>query len=181
LTLKMLLTAVVSLGFAATALPAAAAEEAMAMPMANCAAMDTALPAPLAGWTTKAPLTAAAQVSRVPGAPLPPGKAFTATLLPASGVSFPAPPAKAGDAASHAGLFGLTVKEAGTYRVALGAGAWIDLVKDDKAVASSAHAHGPACSTVRKMVDFTLPPGDYVVQISGSADLKVAIMVARLP
>nr|WP_179220809.1 hypothetical protein [Sphingomonas laterariae] len=44
-----------------------------------------------------------------------------------------------------------------------------------------ATAHGPACSGVRKMVDFRLKAGRHVLQIAGSASPAIALMVTRLP
>ena len=83
--------------------------------------------------------------------------------------------------ASHGGLVGFSVTEAGTYRVALGSGAWIDVVRGGKAAASTAHGHGPACSGVRKTVDFPLTPGRYILQIAGNGTPSIAVMVTRLP
>lgn len=90
------------------------------------------------------------------------------------------PPEKPGKPATHGGLASFTVATPGTYRVALGAGAWVDVVRDGKAVASVAHGHGPACSTIRKMVDFRLTPGRYLLQIAGNADPVIPVMVAAL-
>ena len=66
----------------------------------------------------------------------------------------------------------------GTYRVALGAGAWVDMLRDGKAIASTAHGHGPACSGIRKIVDFPLTPGSYVLQLAGSPDANIPVLVA---
>ena len=60
-------------------------------------------------------------------------------------------------------------------------GAWLDVLKDGKPVASSAHAHGPDCSTIHKQVEFKLEPGRYVLQISANADAKLPILLAKRP
>lgn len=162
-----------------TASAALAQGQAMTMPMAaTCPTMDATLPTGLAGWAAKTPLASAAATGGLGTAALTPGQAHTAQLHPAAGVTFPAPPGKAG---GHGGLFALTVATAGTYRIALGAGAWIDLLSAGKPIAPISHAHGPDCSTVRKMVDFPLSPGAYVVQVSGNDDAVLAIMAAKLP
>ena len=70
--------------------------------------------------------------------------------------------------------------EAARYRIALGAGAWIDVVEDGRAVTSVAHAHGPACSGIHKTVDFDLAPGKYVLQVAGSDAPVATVMVAKL-
>jgi hypothetical protein len=78
-------------------------------------------------------------------------------------------------------MFQLTIDRPGTYRIALGAGPWIDVLKDGKPVVSSAHSPGPSCSTVRKVVDFPLQPGRYVLQVSAAADPRLGIVVVARP
>jgi hypothetical protein len=168
---SLLLAAVVMAG-------AAQAQEA---PAPACTVKDADLPAELAGWTAKAPLDAAAGAEGLAKAALVPGQAYQAVLPSTPAVAYAAPPEKPGDPASHGGLFSLTVPAAGTYVVALGAGAWIDVLKDGAPLASVSHGHGPACSTVRKIVGFDLPPGRYVVQISGAGPAQLPIMVGRRP
>ena len=99
---------------------------------------------------------------------------------PGAKVSLPVALRKPDAPATFAGLFAFTVPTAGRYRVALGAGAWIEVARDGKAVASAAHAHGPACTPVRKMVDFDLQPGTYLLQVSGSTAPRLHLLVAHL-
>jgi hypothetical protein len=163
-------------------LTAPAAALAQTAPASACATMDAEVPAELAGWTAKTPLSAASVAADLSKASLTPGKAFLATLPATSSVTYVVAPEKAGDPASHGGLFDLNIPTAGTYVVALGAGAWVDVLRDDGAsVRSSSHGHGPACSTVRKIVAFELQPGRHVVQIVGSVPAALSIMVARRP
>ncbi|MGN7161220.1 homogentisate 1,2-dioxygenase [Sphingomonas sp. SAFR-052] len=136
-------------------------------------------PAELAGWNDRRTVTAGADGGRA--TPLTPGTAVTATLLPTSDLRYVATPAKPGSADSRGGLFAFTVATPGRYRVALGSAAWIDILADGKPVASTTHGHGPACSGIRKMVDFELGRGRHLLQIAGSRDAAVALMVARLP
>lgn len=89
-------------------------------------------------------------------------------------------PEKPGEPASNGGIFTFNVPTAGRYRIALGAGAWIDVLKGAVPAASVAHAHGPACSTIRKMVDFKLQPGRYLLQIAGSSAATLPMMVSRV-
>src|SRR3546814_11240362 len=60
------------------------------------------------------------------------------------------------------------VKKAGRLIVALDAGAWIDLVRDGAAQKSITHGHGPACSGIRKMVEYDVTPGRYQLQIGNA-------------
>mgnify|MGYP001054763883 CR=1 FL=1 len=157
--------------------PAASAQT----PPACSAEAKPALPAALAGWATPAPLAAAADHDGLARATLAPGKAATVTLLPTPTVHYPLQPEKPGGSVSHGGLLAFAIARAGNYRIALGSGAWIDVVRDGKAVVSTAHGHGPACSTIRKMVDFSLEPGDYVLQVSANAAAELAVLIAPLP
>lgn len=83
--------------------------------------------------------------------------------------------------ATYAGVFSFNAAQAGRYRVALGAGAWVDVVAGTQALPSVAHAHGAECSPVRKMVDFDLEPGRYLLQIVGNERPDLPMMVVRLP
>ncbi len=150
-------------------------------PEPPCPATAPALPPELAGWATKAAITAAAQARDGAKSVLAPGQAATIALLPTPQVRYPAQPAKAGDGASHGGLVSFAVATPGTYRVALGAGAWIAVAQRGSLLASVGHGHGPACSGVRKMVDFALRPGRYVLEIAASAQPSLDVMIARLP
>ncbi|HEX4272840.1 MAG TPA: hypothetical protein VHZ32_15725, partial [Rhizomicrobium sp.] len=62
-----------------------------------------------------------------------------------------------------------------------GAGPWIDVLKDGAAVTSGVHGPGPACSGIRKTVQFPLQPGRYVIQISANAGDSVPVMVSLVP
>lgn len=147
----------------------------------DCSLVRVALPPELAGWSERAVVPVAKDAKGVKKAVLSVGKAVDARLLRTSDVRYGLRPEKPGGSVSYGGLFGFAVKEAGTYRVALGSGAWIDVVKDGKAVASTNHGHGPDCSGVRKMVDFPLEPGRYVLQLAANGAETLPVMVARLP
>lgn len=132
----------------------------------------------LAPWSNPAPLAAAGDAARAPV--VAPGQAAEVTLLPTPQVRYPLRPEKPGGSVSYGGLIGVNIAEAGTYRVALGSGAWIDLVKDGVAAKSVAHGHGPDCTGVRKMVDFPLLPGRYTLQLGANGTASIRVLVARL-
>jgi hypothetical protein len=131
------------------------------------------LPATLAGFSSKRPVLASP--SSTPTLVLTQGA--RATLLPAGAVRLPVTPRRAAPAVSYSGLFAFTVTQPGRYRVALGAAAWLDVVRDGAALTSVAHAHGPDCSGIRKMVDFDLQPGRYLLQIAGNPTPRVDVLV----
>ncbi len=145
-----------------------------------CSGAPVAPPAELAGWISPIAITASGDASATRDATLDIGKAVTATLKSTGDVKYPMRPEKPGGSVSYGGLFAFTVTEPGTYRVALGAGAWIDVAKDGKPVTSTAHGHGPDCSGIRKMVDFPLERGRYVLQIAANGTPTLALMIARL-
>ncbi len=144
-----------------------------------CPATPPALPAELSGWNQRKALPASADARSATR--LEPGRAVDGGLRPTPQVRFALRPEKPGGSVSFGGIYALTVKQAGNYRVALGSAAWIDVLKDGAAVMSIAHGHGPDCSGIRKMVDFTLEPGEYVLQISANPEAKLPLLVTRLP
>lgn len=94
-------------------------------------------------------------------------------------LAYAVPPEKA--ATGYGAVLAFDVASAARYRIALGAAAWIDVIRAGAAQGSVAHAHGPGCSGIRKMVDFDLRPGPHLLQLSGSAGATMRVMVARLP
>lgn len=138
-----------------------------------------------AACATPAPLPASLTGFRDPiavvtGGDVLVGKAARVTLGPPGQTRFAVAPGKAAGVNSYAGQLAFRVASAGTYRVALDSGLWVDVVANGKTVASATHGHGPACSGVRKMVDFVLTPGRYVIQLSGAAKPAAVVMVARI-
>ncbi len=70
--------------------------------------------------------------------------------------------------------------KAGIYEIYLSETGWIDVIKDGAILKSTAHRHGPDCSTIRKIVSFTLAPGRYTIRITRSpkSDTTLAILPA---
>ena len=146
---------------------------------AACPTIDAALPADLAPWTSARPLAAARSTVDLASARLTPGDTVLLALAASGEVGYAVPPSKPEAASSHAGLAGFTIADAGTYRIALSSGGWIDLTREGKALASTGHSHGPACSSIHKIVEFSLQPGPYVLQISGNAEPQVRVLITR--
>ena len=169
-----------ALTIVAMPLPAAAQSE-MAAQGPACATTDTSLPPALAAWPTKVEMSSAASVADLPKAVVVTGQAARVSLHGTRDVAYPVQPEKPGGSVAHGGLLAFSIDQPGAYRVALSSGAWIDVIKDGQSQISTAHGHGPACSTIRKMVDFTLQPGRYVLQISANADAEISVLVTRAP
>lgn len=135
----------------------------------------------LTPWNTPRQQQASVRPSQISGSAIAVGEAVRLSLLPTPQVRYPVRPEKPGGSVSFGGLLRLDVIEAGTYRVALASAAWIDLVRDGKALSSGAHGRGPECTGIRKMVDFQLTPGRYTLQIAANGEAETRVLVARLP
>jgi hypothetical protein len=145
----------------AAAAPAAPAAPAPVAPA--CATTDAALPAPLAGWTA-------------PADSFDIGKAVTLTVGEADKIAGVPQAKKPGGAV----LIGFKVEKAGTYGIALDQPGWIDVlpgIQGTTALESSAHGHGPACSTIRKIVRYALQPGAYRLYLTGLAKPNARVML----
>lgn len=148
---------------------------------ASCAAPES-LPGPLAGWAAPhRPIAAAHRAAATRNALLTRGEAADVTLQQTPRVAYPVEPGKPGGSVSFGGLLAFDAAEAGTYRVALGSAAWIDVVEGGGSLVSVAHGHGPECSGIRKMVDYPLKPGRHVLQIAASGEATISVLVTKLP
>ncbi|KQT32406.1 hypothetical protein ASG29_11500 [Sphingomonas sp. Leaf412] len=154
----------------------AAAQDAATDP--RCASVRPAYPAGFGGWSTRTASSAGATPRTAPV--LPVGRAADLSLRPLAEVQPVAPWGKT-PVDGHAGVAMFQVTRAGTYRVGLGSAAWVDVVRAGKPLASSAHGHGPACTGIRKIVDFRLQRGRYILQLSGSAAATVPVLIAQAP
>lgn len=154
---------------------------AVAQDKVDCATATVILPAELADWSKRAPLAAVGAVGDVDAAMLTAGAAVDAKLRAAADVRYVTSPQKPARAGGHGGLFSFEVSQPGTYRVAMNGAGWIDILNGGRPSSTSAHGHGPACSGIRKMIDFPLNRGRYVVQVMGNPDPAVALLIVRLP
>jgi hypothetical protein len=145
----------------------------------RCTAARATLPAGLTGWTRRAPLAAGTSTRSAPVIVV--GHGADLRLAPAEQVTPAVAPQREPDTGETAGLALFQVARPGTYRVALGDAAWIDVVRAGRALVATAHGHGPACSGIRKMVDFRLQPGRYVLQLSGATAASLPVMIAHAP
>lgn len=85
-------------------------------------------------------------------------------------------PEREPDVFKFGGMVPIDVKKPGRLIVALDGGAWIDLVRDGHVVKSVTHGHGPACSGIRKMVEFDVEQGRYLLQIVNAPTDKIHAM-----
>lgn len=178
--MKMLAFALSAALSAASARPAAAQDMAMPQAAPVCPRDAEPIPATLAAWTDRKPLTAATDEATLGTALLAPGTAIDLALAETPAVTYLVRPSHPGGSVSHGGMLRFTIASAGTYRVAIGSGAWLDVVAAAASLESVGHGHGPNCSGIRKMVDFALKPGSYVLQIAGNGEAHLPVLIARL-
>jgi hypothetical protein len=169
----------IALAAVVLAAPALAQQHDHAAPA--CTAMDAALPAGLEDWNGGAVLPTLRNAKDASDLRLTPGKGYLASLAPTSSVVMAVAPEKPGGSVSYSGLFHFNIETAGNYAVALSTAAWIDVVEDGKAVEPLSFGHGPACTTIRKMVVYPLKAGQHVLQIAGNGAETAKLMVAKQP
>lgn len=166
-------------------LPIGLAMLASAVPLApataECPAGGMALPVAYSAWTTAKPLPSATGVGAVSAASFAAGDAVDVRLHPDGKVTYVTLPKGAGEAASFGGLASFEVMQAGVYRVALGDFAWVDVDRDGKPLTPAAFGHGPECTAVKKVIDYQLEPGRYVLEISGEKASTLQLLILPRP
>lgn len=151
---------------------------------APCTAMDANLPAPLAAWTTPGQgdpgdLTRpVVLLSRTPEdqarLDASPGVSIDVGEAVARAVANPPVAAQTGGVVH----IGFRIDKPGTYGIALDQPGWIDVAPRGGApLASTRHGHGPACSTIRKIVRFELQPGRYELRLSKLTRPQARVML----
>lgn len=143
-------------------------------------AKEAVLPPELSAWKSLSYVGSAHNAKELSNATLTLNTASVVGLLPTPKIEYAARPMNEGGSVSFGGMFQITLKEKGLYRVVLANASWIEMVKDGKSVQSVAHAQGSKESGIRKMVDYPLDEGTYTLQLSAGADTTSALMVTRL-
>ncbi|MGO8954391.1 MAG: hypothetical protein ACLPWS_09770 [Rhodomicrobium sp.] len=110
-------------------------------------------------------------------------RGVTLELQPYATVPFVLPPARQPKTADSYGgvIIFANLPKAGTYQITASAEAWIDVIQNGKAVASTAHTGKRDCVDIRKSVRFELEPGPVIIQVSGAAanSIKLAVLPAE--
>ncbi len=108
------------------------------------------------------------------------GKGADVTLQPSAHIVWPVRPERPGDAASHGGVLEFAIA-----RPSLSCGARRGSVGGCRAGWQGRRIHYPcpwrACTGIRKMVDFPLAPGVYVLEIAGNEKPQIPVLLVRLP
>jgi hypothetical protein len=113
---------------------------------------------------------------------LVPKQLYQLTLSPQDQVSFAVTPGKRMLAdGAYAGVAHVHIAQPGSYRVALDGGFWIDLVSGNTLITSSDFTGQPHCDAPRKIVLFSMPAGDLVLQLSGATSTQVRVAIVPAP
>ncbi len=129
----------------------------------------------LTAMLTRASATAAATGTGSAASTIAIGHPTRLALQPIAAMHWPDQPTKKNG--PYAGLAAIDVPNAGTFTISLGARVWIDVLEGSTAIASTSHRHGAACSGIAKQVVFPMVAGRHVIEVSGSAAPRVAILV----
>ena len=143
-------------------------------------AKEIDLPPELNAWKSLSYVNAAKNAEELPNAVLTLNNASFVGLHNTPKVTYITRPGNEGGTVSYGGIFQIEIKENGIYRIALGNASWVDINKDVKVAKSIAHKGGPENSGVRKMLDYSLEAGIYVLQLSAGADSTTALLVSKI-
>ncbi len=136
-----------------------------------------ALPPEFEIWSQSVPAVSAPDPTHPGETVMRPGKSLDLALSPTATVHYAVAPAKPPQPETFGGTVRLRITRAGTYSIALDAAAWIDVVQHGRGIDSVSYRRAPEGSGLHKIVDFPLSSGSYLVQIVGSGQQKVRIMV----
>lgn len=106
-----------------------------------------------------------------------PSRLYEVALSPQEDVKYAAPASKKmlADGASG-GMVRFRIADAGSYRVSLNAGFWIDIAAAGKTVPSLDFSGSPDCAAPRKIVVYELPANqDLFLQFSGATPEQVRV------
>lgn len=107
---------------------------------------------------------------------------YELTLSPQAGVSFAHTPSKkALNDGAYAGLARVRIPAAGVYRVALNSPLWVDVVSEGKVLRSGDFTGNHACKTLSKLVEFQMPAGEVLLQLSGAGQAHVRVALTASP
>jgi hypothetical protein len=103
-------------------------------------------------------------------------------LAPEGQVVFVVPPERSRPATDNfGGVVRLRADIAGTYRIFVNQGLWIDIVAKGRLIASNDFQGRAGCQAPHKIVQYVLPgEQDLVLQLSGGRDGRVRIAITRL-
>lgn len=146
------------------------------------AVSDSNLPEAFAAWARPPAAAEAATSTTGPRPELVPDQPLALRLKPADAVTFANPPGQLRKAdGAHSGLLSVRVPAEGNWRIAASGPVWIDLIGPAGPVAATGHGRMAPCTSIRKVVEFPLPAGTWLVQVNGNPGPDLRLMLSRAP
>jgi hypothetical protein len=127
----------------------------------------------------KALLAAPVSVASGAEAAQPLGVAIKLALVPFADAKLPMEPTRTPRSAdSYAGYLRVpALPKAGTYRIPLSGGGWVDVFQGGRDVKSSAFSGATGCGGVRKSVKFELSAAPFIIEVTGTTARDIGIVV----
>ena len=149
-----------------------------ATPAASPPVCTATYPADLAAWRDAHPVEHGVMIGRTAELPARPIANVRLAVVPGKPLS-----------GSHFASASFDVAAAGTYRVAAGGvnapikPLWLDVAgADNTPLRNVTFGHGPACTSITKVVEYKLAPGRYTFLATGLTDAApVRVLIVRKP
>jgi hypothetical protein len=128
----------------------------------------------------RAALTAPDRVKLASGGELAalPATGMTLALQAPADAKLPMPPERAPKDGTFAGFTSIkTAPKAGIYTVSLSAGGWVDLVQDGHFLKPKAFSDATDCDGIRKTMKYQIGASPFVLQVSGTRENSVSIVI----
>jgi hypothetical protein len=107
-----------------------------------------------------------------------PSTAITLTLRAPGEAGLPSPPERAPKEGTFAGFASFkNPPKAGIYTVSLSAGGWVDLVQDGHFLKPKAFSGATDCDGIRKTMKYDISASPFVLQISGTKEDSVSVVI----
>jgi hypothetical protein len=107
-----------------------------------------------------------------------PATGLTLALVPPADAKLPTPPERAPKDGTFAGFTSFkTAPKAGLYTISLSAGAWVDVVQDGHFLKPKGFSGATDCDGIRKTMKYQLSASPFVLQVSGSKDDSISVVI----
>ena len=113
-----------------------------------------------------------------PGGEIAPAAAARLALAPIADAKLPQEPTRKPRDGTFAGFVRVAaLPKAGTYKVTMSKGGWIDVFQDGREVKSGAFSGATGCEGLRKSVKFNLAAAPVLLVVTGAPDKEIAVVV----
>jgi hypothetical protein len=107
-----------------------------------------------------------------------PSSGITLALVAPADAKLPTPPERAPKEGTFAGFASVrTAPKAGLYTISLSAGGWVDVVQDGHFVKPKAFSGATDCDGIRKTMKYELSASPFVLQVSGTRENAISIVI----